>query len=777
MNSSDTTFSPGFDSSQLVANDGWEGDPLSQMNYSMSSMPTLRYEAEDLELIGYDTVYNNASSGNNHIFLNKGNNILSGTATGVFDGGAGTYRVKVGYYDQASGVSSATVNVAGQSQSFLFEEDIPVASNISEAETSRFTHSIIGLKPGDVFQIEGHVNEFEKARFDYIEFIPVEATLQTETTLRYEAEEFEPLGNFGVESNNDASAGENISLVGSGQSSGTVAGIFDGETGIYQVKVGYFNDDVSTATVTVGGQSRSFQLDEDLGSAEPITESVTHLAVELQNGDSFQIEAQSNLNGPARFDYIEFVAVNPNVGSTYYVSPNGSDNNSGTQQQPWKTINHAVSRDSPVTAGDTILVQPGTYTELITLDKSGYEGIGLDHITLKANGNVILKDPDPINGDFKEGVIQSAGKSYWIIDGFRIENTSWAGISLRDANNMIVQNNHTFESGASGIIIMPDTYFWGGNNEVTSSDIKILGNTIERANWGWSGNGDTTGTQEALSIWGVDGFEVANNIVKEGTREGIDIKTGSRNGSVHNNIVTDVAQISGTYAGYRGGPAIYVDGNRANTFNIDVYNNLVYNNTADGIVIADEVPGKGDVRDIRVYNNVVYDNGILGVNGGVGIKVTSNVSDVEVINNTVVNNIQSIVIDGTDFTGGHKPFDILVRNNIFADPIFRNGLIEDANDLVLDNNLFTDDFSVLYEGGTGLTGFVETNNIQVATVGFLNSAANDYRLSSVSAAIDIGSDLIPDYASIDIDGIQRDKDGDGDGIAAPDVGAYEYTVA
>ncbi|MEO0686087.1 MAG: right-handed parallel beta-helix repeat-containing protein, partial [Cyanobacteria bacterium J06649_11] len=393
----------------------------------------------------------------------------------------------------------------------------------------------------------------------------------------------------------------------------------------------------------------------------------------------------------------------------------------------------------------------------------------------KADGNVILKDPDPVVGNFREGVIQSANRGYWIIDGFRIEDTSWAGISLRNANNMIVQNNHTYETGASGIIVMPDNFFGGGEAEVTSRDIKILNNTIERANWRWTGRGDLTGTQEALSIWGVDGFEVANNLINEGKREGIDAKTGSRNGSIHNNTVTGVAQVSGTAAGYNGGPAIYIEGSRADVFNIDVYNNIVHNNTADGIVIADEVPGQGDVKDIRVYNNIVYGNGRLGVNGGVGIMVTSNVNDVEIINNTVVGNIQSIFIDGT-FYGGYKTFDVLVRNNIFADSIFQNGFIKEANDLVLDNNLFTDDFTAFYEGGTGLNNLVESNNTQVASIGFVDSQTNNYRLSSTSAAIDIGSDLIPNYASIDKDGIQRDKDGDGDGNAEPDVGAYEYVA-
>ncbi|WP_414582785.1 right-handed parallel beta-helix repeat-containing protein [Scytonema sp. PCC 10023] len=464
-------------------------------------------------------------------------------------------------------------------------------------------------------------------------------------------------------------------------------------------------------------------------------------------------------------------ATDNNSGTVYYVSPDGSDDNPGTSDKPWKSINYAVSEDSAIKAGDTILVQPGTYTELVTLGKSGSES---GNITLKANGDVTVRDPDPIEGGFREGVIQSVGKGHWVIDGFRIEDTSWAGISLRDSNDITVQNNHTYNTGSSGIIAMPDSYFEGGEAEVTSKNIKVLNNTVEQANSRWKGGtgdnsiSDPLGTQESLSIWGVDGFEVANNTVKDGTREGIDIKTGSRNGSVHDNYITGQASISGTYQGYQGGPALYIEANRSNSFNIDVYNNVVTGNVADGIVVADEVTDKGDLSDVRVYNNLVYGNGQEGVNPGRGIAVTSNVRNVEILNNTVANNVQAFDIDGSGyFGGGYKPTDVVLRNNIFADSTYRNGLIEDAGNVTLDNNLFTDKYENLYEGGTGIDNLNANNNTKVASVGFVNSGGNDYHLTSGSAAIDTGSSEIGQYAQRDKDGVERPQ---GAGV---DIGAYE----
>jgi hypothetical protein len=647
-------------SEELIPSSGLDGKNLvSSDSFSNSSMlPTseediLRYEMEELKLSDYLIESNSVSSGGKHISL-LGSDSNTGTATGIFEGEAGTYKVNVGFYDENDGVSTADITVAGDTQSFLFDRDLPGNAAVAEALTSRTTHSEIELQPGDAFEIKGKANSGEYARFDYVEFVPTDSS-----------------------SNSD-------------------------------------------------------------GKVKPATP---------DNPDAD-------------------TEVNPSNADTFYVSQKGSDDNPGTKEKPWQTIDYAVSQESAVEAGDTILVQPGTYTELITLEKSGSEKLG--HITLKADGKVTLRDPDPKEGGFREGVIQSANKGHWIIDGFRIENTSWAGISLRDADNMIVQNNHTFETGASGIIVLPESYYGGGEREVTSKNIKVLDNKIERANWRWTGKGDTVGQQEALSIWGVDGFEVANNIVKQATREGIDIKTGSRNGSVHNNTVTGAAKISGTPQGYSGGPAIYVDGNRANTFNVDIYNNVVYENTSEGIVINDEEPGAGDVKDIRVFNNVVYDNGTEGVNSGAGIMVGSNVKDVEVINNTLSGNVQSFVIDGSDFFGGEQVSNVVLRNNIFANPDYRNGFIEDAKDVVLDNNLFTSSVDKIFEEGSGVENIKETNNLQVESVGFSDSKANDYRLTSDSPAVDSGTEAIPSYLTADKDGKQRTIG------KAVDIGSFEY---
>ncbi len=146
----------------------------------------------------------------------------------------------------------------------------------------------------------------------------------------------------------------------------------------------------------------------DIGSIEPLAiENVDYFNSMDANIESDVLIDSDSLNSNEDSDQITgtenaAVLVGATVTSTisptpqssggrlYYVSPSGSDENSGSQNSPWKSINYAVSEDSPIAAGDTVLVQPGTYTELISLGKSGSDS---QRITLKANGDVTLRDP------------------------------------------------------------------------------------------------------------------------------------------------------------------------------------------------------------------------------------------------------------------------------------------------------------------------------------------------------------------------------------------------
>ena len=158
-----------------------EINSLSQtLRYSPNQ--TLRYEAEQLDLSGYsvESVEQSGASGGQQISL-KNTGFDSGSATGIFDGITGTYQVVVGYYDENDGISRATVTVAGESADFQFDRDLPADWAQPIAHTTRLTHSAIYLERGDRFKVSAQADGGEYARFDYLDFVPMDAAIAGES--------------------------------------------------------------------------------------------------------------------------------------------------------------------------------------------------------------------------------------------------------------------------------------------------------------------------------------------------------------------------------------------------------------------------------------------------------------------------------------------------------------------------------------------------------------------------------------------------------------------
>ncbi|NJM55694.1 MAG: hypothetical protein HC841_07125, partial [Verrucomicrobiae bacterium] len=421
-------------------------------------------------------------------------------------------------------------------------------------------------------------------------------------------------------------------------------------------------------------------------------------------------------------------SLSSSLGVTYYVK-NGGDNsrNGRSEADAWGSITYAVSSGSPVTNGDEVVILPGSYFEEFLIQKSG--------ITLRGQGNrdsVRIIDPTPNGPFFGAEHVGIREQSNVTLRNFRVENSSWGGVVIKKCQNILVDNVYTFETGSSGIIALPLSFYGGGEAEVADSsrNVRVLNCVVERACWKPIFFGDNNEfrryDQEALSIWGVDGFEVAYCRVFDGNTEGIDAKTGSRNGSIHHCEVYGMARISGlpgdpTIGSRNSGPGIYVDGNRAASFNIQVYNNFSYNNNENGISISDEDPN-GGLSNIAVYNNVTYGNGILGVNGGVGVAVDEG-NDIRVYNNTSVG-------DTIGFFLSKSPTNVVFRNNIVANAVYRT--IEVGNfsgSVTFSENLFTNEHPVpaTYGSVTGLSVF---NNQIVADAGLTEL----YRLTASSPA-------------------------------------------
>ncbi|MEI2579536.1 Ig-like domain-containing protein, partial [Scytonema sp. PRP1] len=150
-------------------------NPNSQSPSSPTSdLRTLRYEAEQMSLNTYkvEGLEHSQASADRYISL-RSTGKTSGSASGVFRGTAGTYQVRVGYYDENDGQSSASVTVAGQRKNFKLDKDLFSDSAMHDARAVITTHSAVTLKSGDRFEITARLDKGEFARFDYLEFVPV----------------------------------------------------------------------------------------------------------------------------------------------------------------------------------------------------------------------------------------------------------------------------------------------------------------------------------------------------------------------------------------------------------------------------------------------------------------------------------------------------------------------------------------------------------------------------------------------------------------------------
>ena len=419
------------------------------------------------------------------------------------------------------------------------------------------------------------------------------------------------------------------------------------------------------------------------------------------------------------------------TGKIYYVSPEGDDSNQGTEAQPWQHIQKAA--DS-LTAGDTVYIKAGTYRERVIPQNSGEAD---KYITFAANpGEDITIDGQGVSVPEWSGLFDVPNLSYIKITGLRIINSSNNGILADTSNHIIIEKNYTYNTVSSGIGI------WN------SEDIIIDGNEVELA--------CNDGSQEDITVAVTDGFEVKNNRVHNGGPgtnggEGIDIKDGSSNGKVYNNLVYDLMRVG-----------IYVDAWNKHTYNIEVFQNIVHNISAYGFALASEAGGL--LENVRVYNNISYHNKFSGL----GI---SNCCADDAYHHPV-KHIQ--IIDNTFFDNGWEDWgpgislenpeaeDILVRNNIASQNAYTQiGADPHILNLVIDHNLTYGDRS-------------DDEYIDSGEIGdplFINPSEGDFHLQPGSPAIDHGSS--EGAPSNDFDGNFRPQDGDKDGIAGYDIGAFE----
>jgi hypothetical protein len=351
-------------------------------------------------------------------------------------------------------------------------------------------------------------------------------------------------------------------------------------------------------------------------------------------------------------------------GSTYYVSKSGSNNNSGSFTAPWLTIQHAASS---VSAGATVFVEAGVYTESVTFPASGTAS---NYITFtNYPGQTAVIDGTGLSVSGTQGLINIVNQSYITVSGFEIRNYTtssanptpagiWvtgSGSGVQLLNNIV--HNITTKSEKNGNAFGIAVY---GTSSTPITNITISGNQVYSLK---------TGNSESLNVDGnVTNFSITNNIIHDNDNIGIDAigfegvgPSGSdqpKYGEISGNTVYNITSYGNpAYGNQYAADGLYCDGCAYTIFERNTIHNCDLNMEA-----ASEHKGHNSSY-VTIRNNLFYDANAVGVSLGGYASGVGGSDHVVIVNNSLYNN--NIKNQGAEFQiQYHSGSTNIFENNI-----------------------------------------------------------------------------------------------------------------
>jgi outer membrane protein assembly factor BamB len=279
---------------------------------------------------------------------------------------------------------------------------------------------------------------------------------------------------------------------------------------------------------------------------------------------------------------------------------------------------------------------------------------------------------------------------------------------------------------------------WGGGIVVGSASPTVVGNVIT-GNRSYGGGVGITVNGGAPAIVGNQvraNRSIGNQYAFTG---GGGIKIDADSGAeVRGNLIED------NFAGAAGGLSAVSDGP------MTITENVIRRNTAEAMAGGVLLHGAGILfaQNIVVDNTLVASDGVGGVAAGGGT----------LLFNTIAGNV-SPGASGVAVAGA-------LKGNVITGPPGRP-VVECA-----DPSHWTFEDNLVYSGDAQPSVGCEDDSLS-ADPRFVNPAAGDYRLGRESPAIDGGGTTPPQLPRVDAGGSPRVVDGNGDGVAVVDMGAYE----
>lgn len=434
--------------------------------------------------------------------------------------------------------------------------------------------------------------------------------------------------------------------------------------------------------------------------------------------------------------------------ATYYIGPSGSDANSGTQIQPWLTLQKGLNSVAP---GDTLNILSGNYYDSST-NYTVIDGTSNSPITIQGQSGTWLRYTNNVTVDNHDGTTSLAllpvlrvVNSWYIVRGLNMNRTYVALYGTGSMHNLCESNwlersrAITFDgspmpytNGPSFNIVRLNV-FTNMTYCVASMGVQGHDNLIESNIW-WTSNDN-----DAIDFFGVSNVFRGNLMVNVGPS------------AQHTGNHVDMFQTFGDWG--QEAHWITIEGN-------------VVSNCAGHFFMAGPL-GAGNTNselnsDIMVRNNLII--------GGSGDSFCY-APRVQFLNNTFWNpqsGVASIYIAGNDQSGWAR--NCVVLNNIIAESTCNGPLAVDAwmtNVTVCDYNF------VSRVGGASQVNTYGTHGFNGGYAGFVNANAGslNLHLAANSVCIGMGTNLtalgLPGL-NVDMDGKPRPASG------SWDIGAYQY---
>lgn len=124
---------------------------------------------------------------------------------------------------------------------------------------------------------------------------------------------------------------------------------------------------------------------------------------------------------------------------THHVAPDGNDDNPGSAEAPWRTIQHAADTAEP---RDTACIHAATYSEDVTFSRSG-----------TADAAITFAAAPGETANVQGSLTLAPGTSYLQLIGFALQGFSIWGVTLEGDNHHVLLSHLDVAGGEAGVRI------------------------------------------------------------------------------------------------------------------------------------------------------------------------------------------------------------------------------------------------------------------------------------------------------------------------------------